>query len=107
MHAQNVAVRGRFRRKEISRISQSFRKQPLAHQPVLLRRKHMRPQMQVVPVVVDKFERQHSFLSLPRTFPERKYCPITPALFCAWEVKNPRGETDRIVGSALSRCLDS
>src|SRR5580704_18915929 len=50
--------------------------------------------MQIVTIVVDKFERQHSFSSLPRTFPDGNACPVQilpPANLALWAEKKNCG----------------
>ena len=72
MNAQDVFVGGGLGREKILRRGHVIRQEPLADQVILLRRKDVRTQIQIVAVVVDELEWQHDESSLPRSFVQRK-----------------------------------
>jgi hypothetical protein len=72
MHAQNVFIVSRRRRENISSPSDSLAQQKVAHHPVFLRRKHVRAQIQIVPIAINQFVLHLVAASLPRSAFNRK-----------------------------------
>ena len=72
VNTQNVFILRRRRRQEIAGRRDAISQQAFVDQPVFLRRKYMRAQVQIVAIVVNKFEWKHDFVSLPKSISEGK-----------------------------------
>lgn len=75
MNAQNIRIGCRSGKEKIIGRGKAVRQELVVDHAIFLRRKNVRAQVEIVAVVIDKFERQHDSKSVSRSFDERKLLP--------------------------------
>jgi len=75
VNAQHILIGRRSGHEEIIRRGDALRQKSFTHQAVLLRRKNVRAQIQIVALMINQFEWQHDFSSLSRSLSEGNRAP--------------------------------